>query len=293
MAYTQVKTPIVYYGGKTAILNHLLEMVPVHEVYTEVFFGGGALFWAKAAVKNETINDRLDIVVNFYRELITHYRPLKRLIDATLIGRSVHNETLQIIRTFKTKYAANVKNLNVSQRVRLAWAFWVRTNFSQMNKINGGYKQEKGGGRSIAQQLANRKKEFTELLVARIENVTIENTPKFIKVLEARNSISAFHSLDPPYPETEQSTYTYFGDPLFGWEDYELILQWCAMHCKGKFLLNSYPNDMLSIYIKNFGWTVKEITHQLKTARKGGTQTHKVEVLVSNYATPCGTLKLF
>jgi len=50
MAYTKVKTPIVYYGGKTAILNHLMEMVPVHEVYTETFFGGGTLFWAKDPV---------------------------------------------------------------------------------------------------------------------------------------------------------------------------------------------------------------------------------------------------
>jgi DNA adenine methylase len=66
MAYTQVKTPIVYYGGKTSIVNHLLDMVPVHEVYTETFFGGGTLFWAKDPVKNETINDRLDIVINFY-----------------------------------------------------------------------------------------------------------------------------------------------------------------------------------------------------------------------------------
>lgn len=30
MAYTKVKTPIVYYGGKTAILNHILPLIPEH-----------------------------------------------------------------------------------------------------------------------------------------------------------------------------------------------------------------------------------------------------------------------
>ncbi len=98
MANTVVKTPIVYYGGKTAIMSHLLEMVPVHEVYTETFFGGGALFWAKNPVKNETINDRLDIVINFYRVLRTNFNKLKKLVDATLIGRSIHNEALTVIR---------------------------------------------------------------------------------------------------------------------------------------------------------------------------------------------------
>lgn len=47
MAYTDTKTPIVYYGGKTAILNHIFPLVPEHEVYTECFAGGAALFWSK------------------------------------------------------------------------------------------------------------------------------------------------------------------------------------------------------------------------------------------------------
>lgn len=173
MAYTKVKTPIVYYGGKTAILNHLLEMVPVHEVYTETFFGGGALFWAKDPVKNETINDRLDIVINFYRVLRSDYRKLKKMIDATLISRALYNESLQVIRLFK-------QNPLMVDRVHLAWAFWLRSNFSHMNKLNGGYKQEKDGGRSISQQLQKRKHEFTERMVARIENTTIENTDALV-----------------------------------------------------------------------------------------------------------------
>src|SRR5690348_15301826 len=101
MAYTKTSTPIVYYGGKTSILNHLLEMVPVHEVYTETFLGGGTLFWAKTPAKNETINDKLDLVINFYRCLKFKYAQLKPLIEGTLIGRSIHNEALDYIRMFK------------------------------------------------------------------------------------------------------------------------------------------------------------------------------------------------
>lgn len=130
MAYTTVKTPIVYYGGKTAILNHILPLIPEHEVYTETYFGGGTVFFAKDPVKNETINDRLDLVINFYRTLKLNYKKLKPFIESTLIGRSLHNEALNHIQSHK-------KGLKVD-RIQLAWAFWVCTNFAYSNKIGGG-----------------------------------------------------------------------------------------------------------------------------------------------------------
>lgn len=48
MSYTNTKTPIVYYGGKTAIWNHIEPLIPCKfnhfletDVYSEVFLGGG------------------------------------------------------------------------------------------------------------------------------------------------------------------------------------------------------------------------------------------------------------
>lgn len=283
MANTIVKTPTVYQGGKTSIINHILELVPVHEVYTETYFGGGTLFWSKEPVKNETINDRLDIVINFYRVLKFKYRALKKLIDASLISRTIHKEAQDIIRNKKYGYQVN--------DVQLAWAFWLCSNFSHMNKLMGGYKQEKGGGRSVPQQLQKRKVEFTDRMVHRIENTCIENTDALI-VLNARNSKEAFHYLDPIYPDTSAGSYGYFGHKNT-WNDYENLLKWCATECKGKFLLSSYNNEVLNGYTQIYGWNKKEITHELKTARKNGTQTHRTEILIRNYKNTCATLSLF
>lgn len=63
------KTPINYYGGKISLLAHIMPLIPEHEVYTEIFFGGGTVFFAKNKVKNETINDKSELVVNFYEQL--------------------------------------------------------------------------------------------------------------------------------------------------------------------------------------------------------------------------------
>ena len=280
MANTVVKTPIVYYGGKTAILPHLLEMVPVHEVYTETFFGGGALFWAKDQVKNETINDRLDIVINFYRVLRTKYKKLKQMIDATLISRSIHSEAVSMLR--------RARDGKTVEPVKLAWAFWVGTNFAFMNKIGGGYKYSNHQSTSTPITLKNRKADFTEHLVARIENAYIENEDA-LKILSTRNVKSAFHYIDPPYCGADMGHYA-----GYSWEEYEALLTWCAEECKGQFLLSNYNSDMLDRFVKNNGWYKKEITHKIKAPRKSGSgRAEKTEVLVSNYATTCGTLKLF
>lgn len=291
MAFTQTKTPIVYYGGKTSILNYLLEMVPPHEVYTETFFGGGTLFWAKDPVRNETINDRLDIVVNFFKMLKLHYRPLKKLIDATLISRGIHNEALKFIRQCKKVHGNDSEKLNHGSRVRLAWAFWVCTNFAFSNKIGAGYKYSNHMSASVPETLAKRKKDFTEELVERIQQAYIENEDA-LKILESRNVAKAFHYLDPPYPNADQGHYA-----GYGWDEYEKLLMWCATECKGKFLLSSYNSIMLDGYTKIYEWHKKEITRFIGGKKDINTRLNRkgvvTEVLISNYPTPCGTLSLF
>lgn len=279
MAYTKVKTPIVYYGGKTSILNHTQPLFPQHNTYTEVFFGGGADFFAKKPAKNETINDRLDIVVNFYRvfrdpKLFPH---LQQEVNQTLIGRKTHQQAWELIKAHK-----HGKTIDP---VSLAWAFWQQTNFSYMNKIGGGYKFNNDISVSVPKTLQNRKRLFTKELAARLENAHIE-CEDALKVLRSRNVPGAFHRLDPPYPGCDMGHYK-----GYTWADYKQLLKWCGYECKGKFLLSNYNSRMLDVAIRKFGWHKKEITHQLKSPRNG--KTTKTEVLVYNYPNVCNTLTLF
>jgi DNA adenine methylase len=272
-----LRTPISYYGGKQALLSHILPLIPPHEVYTEVFFGGGAVFWAKQPAKNETINDRLDVVVNFYRVLKSDFKQLKKLIDASLISRTLNKEARQII-----------NNSDSMDRLQVAWAFWINTNFAYSNKLNAGYKYTNDCFAAVPETLASKKAAFTQLLQKRIEHAYIENEDA-LKILHSRNIKNAFHYLDPPYPGSDQGHYS-----GYTWEDYEKLLQWCGEQCKGKFLLSNYHSELLESYIKKYGWKKKEITHRIKAPRKSGNgKAEKTEVLIYNYASPCGTLSIF
>jgi DNA adenine methylase len=267
-----MKSPIIYYGGKTTMLQHILPIIPPHDVYTETFLGGGAVYWAKTKSNNETINDRLDIVINFYQQLKNNFKGLKKLIDATVFSRTLHARALFAI-----------KNKDMFDGLQLAWAFWVTSNFSYSNKIGGGLKYSNDMSMVPPRVMTNMKREFTEVLVQRIENAHIENRDA-IQILQSRNVTNAFHYIDPPYPDTEQGHYH-----GYGFDEFELLLQACE-RLRGKFLLSNRSSKMLDEYIVNNNWWKREFIISNNGKRKGDKINR--ELLVANYI-PVGAHELF
>jgi DNA adenine methylase len=261
-----LKTPISYYGGKQAIIQHILPLIPTHKVYTEVFFGGGTLFFAKQKTFNETINDKLDYVINFYRILKTNFEELKPLIDSSLFSRTLHRKSLQILKcTQKNRY----------NRIEKAWAFWYCSNFSFSCKIGGGIKYSNDQDTTPPRHLTHKKKNFTREIVERIENAHIENEDA-LKILRSRNIHEAFHYLDPPYWNADQGHYK--GYTI---ENFKELLDFLSLECKGKFILSNYKSEILDEYIIKNNWNVKSITTRLQAPRKSGKS--KTELLVWNY----------
>lgn len=262
------------------MIPHILPLIPQHNVYTEIFFGGGAVFWAKDPSHTETINDRDDLVINFYRQLKNNYNPLKKKINSSLVSRSLHHEALTIIRRHRG-------GLNGHTKTDLAWAFWMCTNFGFSNNIGGGLRYSNDQRSSVTRLMARKKDEFTELLVARIENTVIENKEALL-VYRARNNSSAFHYIDPPYPGADQGHYR-----GYSWQQFEELLT-ALGECKGKFMLSNYNSELLDRHILANGWTKLEIEKPL-TANPAHYRhgKRKTEVLVMNYHNVCGTMKLF
>lgn len=267
-----MKSPIIYYGGKSTMLQHILPMIPPHEVYTEAYFGGGAVFWAKSKAKNETINDQLDIVVNFYKQLKLNFKALKKLIDATCFARAEHHRALFIWHHHEH-----------FSKVEYAWAFWMLSNFSHGQKIGGGLKFSNDISIVPAVVMKNKKAEFTELLVQRIENAVIEKQPA-IDVIRKRNVPQAFHYIDPPYPGADQGHYK-----GYSFHDFENQLLQCEQ-ITGKFLLSNYNSPLLDDFINRNGWYKKEYAVNNKGMRKEA--KNKVEVLVANF-NPSFTISMF
>jgi DNA adenine methylase len=256
----QMKTPITYYGGKQKMLRHILPLIPEHKIYSEAFFGGGAVFWAKDPAKVEFINDINGEVINFYRILKLHYPELKREIDATL-----HSE-------FQQKQAREIyRNPNDYDEVKRAWAIYVLSRQSFYSILGSTWKCSEE--RSCASQLQKQKEAFTDSYSRRLEHTSIFCRDA-LDVIRKTDRENAFHYVDPPYYQADMGHY---GGYTSG--DFEELLK-ILTTLKGKFMLSSYPSDILFEYARRSGW--KTIELDLPRAAGGG---RKVEVLTTNYDT--------
>ncbi|WP_299223169.1 DNA adenine methylase [uncultured Psychroserpens sp.] len=259
------KTPITYYGGKINMVSAILPLIPEHRVYTEAFFGGGAIFFAKSPSEAEVISDTNNMVVNFYEVVITDFDNLKRKIEATLFSRATYSVAVAIYRM-----------PHLFSKLQQAWAFYVGTNMGFSCQI-GSWGYDKYSKRVKA--FRNKKLQFNEDVFKRLENVQIESVDA-CKVIKSRDTVDAFHYVDPPYIDSNQGHYDGYTET-----DYKRLLDTLA-NIKGKFLLSSYPSEILEEYTKQNGWYTKTFDKPLsaRKATSGVTRGRKIEVLTANYS---------
>src|SRR5690606_38199153 len=101
----------------------------------------------------------------------------------------------------------------------------------------------------------------------------------------------AFHYCDPPYFNSDCGHYD--GYSIHDFESLLITLN----SCEGKFLMSSYPSEILKDYTSQMGWNSRVIEQTVSVANgtsgKGGKK--KYEVLTANYdlSNPNASLTLF
>ena len=258
-----IKTPITYYGGKQNLAKRIVALIPKHTTYTEAFAGGAAIFFLKPKVQNEIINDTDSFVTIFYKVLHEDFEALKSKISVTAYSRVVYNVALNMY-----KHPVFFTDL---QR---AWAFYVLTNMGFSGRIGSFGCYTKG---TKAMGWENKKELLTLDLKDRLKGTQIECTDA-LKILKLRDSIDTFHYIDPPYFNSNMGHY---GN--YTLQDFTSLLE-LLQTLKGKFILSSYPSEILSKFTKQNGWHTKSI-EQLVSANQTKSKKNKtkIEVLTANF----------
>lgn len=258
-----LNSPISYYGGKKNLLSTILPLIPKHEIYTEAFAGGLAVFFAKEKAKTEIINDTNAFVTIFYKVLVSDFQALKKKISETPYSRAMY-----------TVANSMYKLPHLFSDLQKAWAFYVLTNIGFSCRI-GSF-----GCYTLGQKAhgwERKKNTFNLDLLERLRGTQIECTDA-LKILSLRNDSSAFHFIDPPYFNSNMGHYGGYTE-----KDFEDLLG-VISDCKGKFLLSSYPSEVLDKYVQENGWYQKEIIQRVSANKtKTGKQRFKTEVLTANY----------
>ena len=256
----QLTSPITYWGGKKLMARHILPLIPEHLTYVEPFFGGDAIFFAKEPSHVEVINDLNKFVVNFFLQTKINFDKLQQRIQATPFSRGLYKDALVMY-----------ENPHLFSELEWAWAFWILCNQGYAGKIGSwGY-----GTIDNKRELSiNTKREnFLEDFVKRLECTQLECTDA-LKVVELRDRPTTFFYIDPPYFNSNLGHYKGYTE-----SDFENLLKLLSK-IKGKFLLSTYPSEILNRYTEANNWQQIEFDQVCPASVN---RKRKTEVLTANY----------
>ncbi len=260
-----LKTPISYYGGKQLMLKYILPNIPEYKTYVEPFVGGGAVFWAKEPSLLEILNDTNKELINFYEVVKTDFVSLEKTIQISLHSRDLHRQAYTIY-----------TNPDMFDKVKRAWAVWVLASQGFGGQLSSSWGRDKTQNKTV-KMLKNKRDNFSIKLAERLQLVEFESRDA-VKIIKTTDFTDAFFYCDPPYYNADMGHYDGYTK-----EDFELLLKTLS-NIKGKFLLSSYPSDLLDEYIKTNGWYSFEVEMNVAVSNKG---KRKREVLTANYPLKC------
>ncbi|MEX6689237.1 DNA adenine methylase [Danxiaibacter flavus] len=259
-----LRTPLSYYGGKQKLIKYLVKFTPEHNLYAEPFLGGGAHFFAKAPSEIEVINDTNAELVNFYRVCKNRFHDLQALVRVTLHSRKDHDDAWVIY-----------NKPHLFDEVRRSWAVWVLCTQSFSAMMDGSWGYDKTDN-TTTKKISNKRDQFIEDIAFRLQNAQIECADA-LYIIRSRDSEKSFFYCDPPYYNSDCGHYDGYSE-----EDFEQLLK-CLSKIKGKFLLSSYPSDILKTYSSSYGWHMFSVEQNVSVNSKSGYLKRKVEVLTANF----------
>jgi DNA adenine methylase len=259
-----MKGPISYYGGKAMLASKIVDMIPQHITYVEPFCGGAAIFWAKEPSGVEILNDTNKELVNFYIQCKVNSTELDKLIKSSLHSRDLHRDAWVVY-----------NHPHLFTEVKRAWAVWVLSamGFSSQLSVSFGVSIKND---CQSKKIMNKRESFGASFAQRLEKVTAESRDA-LEVIQQYDTPESFHYCDPPYFNSDCAHYKGYSK-----EDFRKLLG-VLSKVQGKFLLSSYPSDLLDEYIEKHGWKHERIDGRVSVARKKDVRKAKVECLTWNY----------
>lgn len=259
-----LKTPITYYGGKQLMAKNILPLIPIHNLYCEPFAGGAAIFFAKQPSEVEILNDTNRELINFYRVVQNDFTSLEKEVKITLHSRDLHRKASVIY-----------NNPDMFSELKRAWALWVLSSQGFAGQIDSSWGYDKSKN-STPKKIGNKKEAFTYELAIRLQQVQLECADA-LYVIRSRDTKESFFYVDPPYFNSDMGHYDGYSQ-----EDFEALLQLLSS-IRGKFMLSSYPSDVLSRYTNLHGWKTRSFKGNVSVGAKSGKPKSKIEVLTSNF----------
>lgn len=250
-----LKPPISRMGGKSKLRKEIIERIPDHVCYIEVFFGAGWVYFGKNPSNTEVINDINGELVNLFRMTKYHSEEIQRLLDYEISARD------------QFEYYKNI-DLNSQTEIQRAIIFLYKS--SQSFAAMGAHYGYKTKGKPNS---ALNNKEILNTIKHRLSNTFVENQ-SFEELIKKYDRKHSFFFCDPPYYETKGY------ESFFGKEEH-IKLRDMLSNIEGKFLVTINDHPEVRKWYSEFN--IEETKVQYSVARKEDARGEYGELIITNY----------
>lgn len=255
-----MKGVIPYFGGKSRLAKTIINKIPEHTCYIEVFAGGASVFFAKDPSQAEVLNDLDRDLVTLYRVIKHHPEELYKQYKYSLVSRSEFDREQQV----------NPETLTDIQRA-------ARYLFLQKCAFGGHITGQTFGMTTTGKPRFNllTLESTIEKAWQRLINVQIE-CKDFRDLIPRYDRPHSFFFLDPPYWQIPGYKHDF--------EESDFVeLASILGSIKGKFLMTINDTKEVRAIFKDFPIQETTLKYSMSTKPEARAQS-RTELLISNYA---------
>lgn len=225
--------PIARLGGKSKLRKTIIEMMPEHKTYIELFFGAGWVYFGKEPSKVEVINDIDGELMNMFSMVKNHGVEVERIMELDIHSRDLFNYM-------------RLQELSSLTEIQRAARYLLLARMSYGNKMkNYGYSPS-SKPRSVYRDMS--------CISDRLKNTYVENL-SYQDIIKKYDRLESFIFADPPYLGTSIQFSEI--ELTFGYDEHKELRD-KLVNCKGKFLLTI--NDCQEIRELYKGLKITEVS---------------------------------
>ena len=264
-----INSPIKWVGGKSRLRKQIIELLPPHTCYVELFAGAAWVLFGKPPSDVEVLNDIDGELVNFFR--MVKYKPeeLIRTFDLELVSRSEFERLAELDVT----QLSDVERAHRFYYIIMAgWGGELKYPRFQTSISDGGHGNRLFGALKHLRQRI-------EPVHQRLSTVIIENLD-WQDCLDRYDRPKTVMYIDPPYPENKVN---YFHN-MQSWDDHQQLAEQLNQ-TKCRWLLSSFDiPEMRELYgqEKNHFIPVQAFSGMNKK-KNGSERVLNKEVLITNF----------
>lgn len=255
---TREKSPLAWLGGKSRLADQIIERMPAHQTYCEVFAGAAWVLFKKPESKVEIINDINRELTNLYRCVKHHLGELVAQFRWMLVARDDFDAFLKLPPDALT---------DIQRAAR--FFYLVKTSFgAKIHKPTFGI----AATAPPRLNLLRIEEELSDAHV-RLARVFIENKP-FDQVIERFDKPGTLFYVDPPYWGNESD----YGEGVFSRDDFARLAAILG-RLTGKFILSL--NDTPGVRETFSGFHFEPVKTRYSISAKANQAVG--EVLITNF----------